>query len=163
MAPVDQNDLECFIHADNDTYIHLDIKLYFRGRLISASGKNVDFTDPKDVTTNFHQSLFSQCYATLIGVTLTQASEHYHYRTYFETLMTYGTEAAATHLSNVNRYIDTGDMQPSGFSAKNLIASAYRGFITRWHRFITSREVELFRRFHSDICNLNLYFLPGDR
>jgi len=36
--------------ADNDTYIDLDIKLYVRGKLISASGKNVDFSDHTGVT-----------------------------------------------------------------------------------------------------------------
>ena len=38
IAPVDLNDLEILIPADNDTYIDSDIKLYVRGKLISASG-----------------------------------------------------------------------------------------------------------------------------
>jgi len=37
ITPVDQNDLEILIPADNDTYINLDIKEYVRGKLISAS------------------------------------------------------------------------------------------------------------------------------
>jgi len=81
-------------------YIDLYIKLYVRGELTSALGKDVDFTEHTIVTNNFHHSLFSQCNVTFNGVTMTQASEHYHYRSHHETLMTYGTDEAAPHLSN---------------------------------------------------------------
>jgi len=40
IALVDQNELECFIPADNETYIHLEIILYVRGKLVSGSGKD---------------------------------------------------------------------------------------------------------------------------
>jgi len=76
IAPDYQNDLEFLIPANNDTYIDLDIKLYVRGKLISASGKYVDFSDHTDVTNNFLHSLFSQCNVTLSGFNITQASEH---------------------------------------------------------------------------------------
>ena len=39
ITPVDQNDLEFFIPADNETYIDLDIKLYVKGKFIGATGK----------------------------------------------------------------------------------------------------------------------------
>jgi len=68
IAPEDQNDLEIFIHADNDTYIDLDIKLYIQGKLISASGEDVDFMNLRAVNNNFLHSLFSQCNVTLNGV-----------------------------------------------------------------------------------------------
>jgi len=51
IPPVDRNDLEFFVPADNDTYIDLDIKLYVRGKLISASGMDMDFTDLTVVAT----------------------------------------------------------------------------------------------------------------
>jgi len=51
ITPVDRNDLEFFVPADNDTYIDLDIKLYVRGKLISASGMDMDFTDLTVVAT----------------------------------------------------------------------------------------------------------------
>ena len=131
IAPVDHNDREFFIPADNETYIDLDIKTYVRGKLISASGKEVEFSDHTGVTNNFLHSLFSQCNVTLNGLTITQASEHYHYRSYLETLMTYGTDTAATHLSNAYWYLETGDMQPSDPSAETLAATTNQGFITR--------------------------------
>ena len=68
--------------------------------MIAGSGNDVVFTDATGVNNNFLHFLFSQFNVTLNGVTITQASEHYHYRSYLETLMTYGTDAPATQLSN---------------------------------------------------------------
>jgi len=42
----------------------------------------------------------------------TQASEPYHYRCYLETLLTYGSDAAASHLTNSFWYLYGGDMLP---------------------------------------------------
>ena len=103
----------------------------------------MDFTDAKGVTNNFLHSLFRQCNVTLNVVTITQAIEHYCYRSYLETVMIYGTDAVATHLSNAFRYLDTGYMQPTVPSLKNQTATAIRGFIIRWKRLSTSREVQL--------------------
>jgi len=108
-APADQNDLEYFIPADDDTYIDLVIKLYVRGKLISCSGKVVDTEDHTAVTNNFIQFLFSRCNVTLNGVTITQTSEDYDYRSYLGTL-NYGSDATGTHLTNAYWYRDTRDM-----------------------------------------------------
>ena len=144
-------------------YIDLHIKLYVRGKLISASGKDLDFSDHTGVTNNFLYSLFSQCNFTLFGVNITQDSEHYHYRSYLETLMTYSSVAAATHLSNAYWYLETSDMQPVEPSAENVTAMTNKGFVLRWNRISASREFHLFGRLHSTICNVPLYLLPGVR
>ena len=82
IAPVEQSDLEFIITDDLETYINLDIKLYIRGKLISGYGKDLDTTEFTAVTNNFLHSLISQCSVTLYGVSITQASELYHYRSY---------------------------------------------------------------------------------
>jgi hypothetical protein len=110
IAQVDLNDPEFLIPADSDTYIDLDIKLYVRGKLISGTGKDVDLTDHTAVTNNFLNSLFSQCNVLLNDVNVTQASEHYHYRSYLEKLLTYGCDAAGSHLSASYWYLDKGDV-----------------------------------------------------
>jgi len=124
--------------------------------LISASGKDVDFSDHTGVTNNFLHSLFSQCNFTLNGVNITLASERYQYRSYLETLMTYGSDTAVTHHSNAYWYLDTDDMQPADTSAENVTAMTNKGFILFWNRISASREVELFGRLDSDICNVPL-------
>jgi len=42
IATVDQNDLEFLIPGDNETYIALDIKLFVKGRLLGADGRDLD-------------------------------------------------------------------------------------------------------------------------
>ena len=61
---------------------------------------------------NFLHSLFSQCSITLNGVTITPAAKLYRYRAYLETLLTYGSDAAASHLTNTYWYLDNGNMLP---------------------------------------------------
>jgi len=77
--------------------------------------------------------------------------------------MTYASDSAATYLSNAYCYLDTGDMQPVAPSAENLTAMTNKGFILLWNRICASRDVQLFGRLHSDICNVPLYSLPGIR
>jgi len=117
----------------------------------SGSGKNEDHTGVK---INFLRSLFCQSYVTLNGFTVTQASELYHYLSFLETLMSYGTDAAAKHLSNAYWYLDTGDMQPNVPTAEYLIATTNRDFINRWKRLSASGEYRLFVRLHSDVYNV---------
>jgi len=107
IATVDQNDLEFFIHVDNETYIDLDIKLYVKGKLIGADGKDLDATDTAE-TNSFLHSLFSQCSVSLNGVNITPASELYSYRAYLESLLKYGSDAANSHLTNACWYLYEG-------------------------------------------------------
>jgi len=157
---VEQSDLEFLFPANNDTYVDLNIKLYIRGELTKVDGTNLDNTDFTGVTNNFLHSLLRHCSISLNSVTITQATELYNYRSYFETLLTYGSDAAATHLTNAFWYLDDGDIlpcDPTAADAKN------KGFITRWNKIKQSKEVQLLGRIHSDICNVPLYLIPGVR
>jgi len=129
-----------FIPADNDTYIDLDIELYVRGKFFSASGKDVVLSDLTDVTNNFLRFLFSQFNVNLNGVSIKQTSEHYHYRSCLEILLTYGTDAAASHLTNAYWYLDTGDMQPCDPKAETLTVTTKRVLITCWKKHRASKE-----------------------
>ena len=82
IATVDQNDLEFLIPAHNETYIDLHIKLYVKGKIFGADGKDLDATVFTAGTNNFIYSLFSQCIISLNGMNITPASELCHYRTY---------------------------------------------------------------------------------
>jgi len=72
----------------------------------------------------------------------------------------YGSDATTSHLTNAFWYLDNGDIlrcDPTAANAKN------KGFITRWDRIKQSKEVELYGRIHSDICNVHKHLLPGVR
>jgi hypothetical protein len=159
---VEQSDLEFLIPADTDTYIDLDIKLFVRGKLVSGEGKDLDEKDFTAVTNNVLHSLFSQCNVTLNYVPITQSGDLYQYRSYFETLLTYGSVAAAPHLTNSFWYLGQGDMLPLDPSAADKSASATNvGFITRWDRIKRSGDVQLYDRLNSDLCNVRKYLRPG--
>ena len=95
------------------------------------------------------------------GTTITQSSEHYNYRSYFETLLTYGTDAAATHLTNSYWYRESGDMMRCDPTTATVTALNNRGFITCWDKLSASKELQLFGRLHSDLFNVPLVLLPG--
>jgi len=161
IAPVEQNDHEFLIPGDKDNYIRLDIQLYVRGKLVSSSGNNVDVSDHTGMVNNLLHSIFSECTVVLNGTTITQSNEHYNYRSYLESLLTYGTDAAAKYLTNAYWYRDTGDMLPSDPTSATITAMTNRGFNTRWDKLSGSKDLQLFGRLLSDLFNVPLVLLPG--
>ena len=86
----------------------------------------------------------------------------YHYRAYLETLLTNGSDAVTSHLTNAFWYNDTGDVGPCDPTAA-VTDATNKGFIRRWDRIKQSREVEMVGRLHTDICNVPTHLLPGVR
>jgi hypothetical protein len=124
------------------------------------NGSDVDEKHHTAVTNNFLHSLFSQCSVSLNGTTIAQAGELYKYRSYLETILTYGSDAPASNLANAFWYLDDGNMltcDPTAADAKN------KGFIRRLDRIKQGKEVQLYGRLHCDICNVPQYLLPGVR
>jgi len=102
--------------------------------------------------------VFSQCSISLNGVNITPASELYPYRSYLETLLTYGSDASNSHLTNAYWYLDEGDVlagDPTSDSIKN------KGSVKRWERQKQSKVIELYSRLHADICNVSQFLLSG--
>jgi hypothetical protein len=108
IAPTDQSDLEFLIRADSDTYVDPDIKIYIRGKFAKADATELDTTDYTAGATNFLHSLFSQCTIAVNGVNITHSGYLYNYRTYLETLLSYGVDASISHLTNSYWYKDVG-------------------------------------------------------
>jgi len=100
IASVDQSDIEFSVPRHSDTYIDLDLKLFIKGKLTKKDGTDLDNTDFTAGINNFLHSLFSQCSISVNGPQITQATKLYNYRAYIETLLTCGSDAAASHLTN---------------------------------------------------------------
>jgi hypothetical protein len=90
----------------------------------------LDANDYTAVTNNFFHSLFSQCTITINGVTIKPAAGLYDYRAYLETLLSYGSDAAATHLTNAFWYLDNGNTQPND-PTDTYTDATNNGFIAR--------------------------------
>jgi hypothetical protein len=141
LAPIHQSDLEFLIPADLSTFVNPDINLYIRGKFTKSDGGDLDTSDHTAGVNNFLHSLFSHCTITLNGVNITGLGEHYNYRAYLETLVTYGADASLPHLTNSYWYKDVGDMlpvEPTHSDAKNT------GFVERWIRQKQSEEIEMY-------------------
>jgi hypothetical protein len=82
-------------------------------------------------------------------VNITPVSELYPYRSYLESLLTYGSDASNSHLTNAYWYLDEGDVlagDPTSDSTKN------KGFVK-----LGVRQTQ------SDICNVSQFLLSGVR
>ena len=75
--------------------------------------------------------------------------------------MTYGSDAANSHLTNAYWYLDEGgDVlagDPTAVDIKN------KGFVKRWDRQKQCNVSELYGRLHSDICKDPKFLLSGVR
>jgi len=54
-------------------------------------------------------------------------------------------------------------MQPSDHTAEKHTSATNDGFIARWSRLSGSRDVRIFGRLHTDLCNVPLFLLPKER
>jgi hypothetical protein len=66
---------------------------------------------------------------TLNGMSITPASNHYNHRAYLEMLLTYGQDAAMSHITNSMSHLDTGDMpaaDPTVAATNDTIAGFHR-------------------------------------
>jgi len=79
----------------------------------------------------------------LNGDHVTQSHEHYNYRAYFETLLSYDTDAASSYFSNSYWYLDNGDINSCEPMNETHTSATNNGFIARWRRLSGSREVQL--------------------
>jgi len=100
ITSIDQTDIEFLIPGDSDTYIDLDLKLYIKGRLLKEDNTEPTDTDYTTGINNLLHSFFSQCSISLNGTKITQDTYLYNYRAYLETLLTYGSDAAVSHLKS---------------------------------------------------------------
>jgi len=156
IASVDQTDIEFLIPADSDTYIDASIKLFIRGKLVKTYGTDLAETDYVAGVNNLLHSLFSQCTISLNGSQISQASENYHYRAYVETLLTYATDVADSHLKMANWELDEGNLLAVDCSIPNELSN--KGFLARWNHVKKSQEVHMYGRLHADICNVPTHY-----
>jgi hypothetical protein len=91
---------------------------------------------------------------------ITSAAGIYPYRAYLETLLTYGSDAASSHLTNAIWYLSNFNTLACDPTAQYTY-DTNKGFIARWNRIKQSKEVEQYGRLHSDICNNPTHLLPS--
>ncbi len=118
---------------------------------------------------NLMHSMFSQIKIRLNDKDVENSNNYYHYKSYFENLLSYGTDAKRTFLENEGWLEDTpknfeqtalAPITDNDDAADSILAAELNeGFIKRRQRFKDQQTVELSGRIHSDIFNINKYLL----
>ena len=98
-------------------------------------------------------------YNLLNGIRISQSSENYHYRAYFETLLTYATDARDSHLKMANCELDEGKLLAGDCSKPDEVSNT--GFLARWNHVNKSQEVHMYGRLLADICNVPTHIING--
>ena len=153
----DNGPIEFHIPSSPDEYIDLArTMLYVKCRVVNSNG--TPFGDSKDyapVNLLLH-SLFSQVDVKLRDTLVTPSVNTYAYKSYLETLLSYGSDAKDSHLTSELWYQDTGAMD-----CHKLEGTTNTGYASRHAASDKSSLIELFGRPHADIFQQDRYLLSG--
>ncbi len=117
---------------------------------------------------NLLHSMFYQIKIKFNEKDVENSNGNYHYKAYFENLLSFNSEAKKTFLRNEGWVDDTpgafdehASVQTgSGTSTSPFIPSKLNnGYIKRREMFLQGKTVELCGRIHSDVFNINKYIL----
>ena len=144
--------IEFDVTASGDDYLDLaNSFLCVRAKITRADGENLDATDTVGPVNNFLHSLFSQLDVSLNGTLITSSTNTYAYRSYIETLLSYGVDAKSSQLTSALFYKDeAGKMDKPNPLAANA-ADRNSGLVTRRTFGAESREKDMIGRIHTDI------------
>ena len=150
--------IEFEVSSSGDDYIDFaNSYLYARAKIKHANGSNMDENDTVGPVNNFLHSLFSQVDVSLNGTLITNSTNTYAYRSYLETLLSYGESAKKSHLTGSLFYKDTAgkmdEPNPKVDGEKN------NGLTKRAAFAAGSAEFDMIGRIHSDIFFHERYML----
>jgi hypothetical protein len=97
---------------------------------------------------------------SLNNTSITPSADNYKYRSYFETILTYGSDAAESHLTNSYWYLDNGNVLTCD-PTDTYTDETNKGFIRCWNLQKQRKVTELVGRLHADICNASTFIIPG--
>lgn len=140
--------IEFYSVAHGDCYRDLSsLYIRFKIQLVNENGENYKNTDEMQpgIVNNILHSLIRSCSISLNGKAISQSEGDYHYRSYLENLLTYGTDAKNTFLQNCGWYRDTGNL--------NSVTFENNGFVVRKNLVKNSTVLELMGRLHCDMLN----------
>lgn len=158
--------IEFLIPGSGDTYknlstIYLRLLLELKPNISTivktppVAGAPATVPEKVSVVNNLLHSLFRQCTVSLNNVQVSQDND-YHYKAFFQTILNYGFDAAATHLSTTGWCLDEKNVD--SLSAKENPALGTRN---SWFERSTGfdKKVELFGKLHVDLFNQPKFLL----
>lgn len=151
--------IEFHIPSSTDQYIDLGrTKLYLSVKVVKRDGTDIAENQKVAPVNLLLHSLFSQVDLKLKDTLVTTSLNTYPYKSYLETLLSYGSEAKATHKTCEGWYHDEG----ADWDIINPEAdTTNEGFLKRHALIAKSRRFELIGRLHIDILQQHRYLIPG--
>ena len=147
--------VEFCIAAESSNYIDLaNTFLYVRASVTQADGTDLEQGVEIAPECNFLHTLWSQCDLYLNDTLVTQSSNNYSYRSYMETLLSFGKDAKDSQLSSVLWYQNTA-------GAFNTRGANNAGYTKRKALTAQSREIDMMGRLHLDMGFQSRYILNG--
>ena len=152
--------IEFLIPGSGDDYLDLaNTMLHVQAKVTRVNGDALDADEPVGPMNNWLHSLWSQVDVSLNGTSVTSSSNTHPYRAYIETLLSYGSDAKSTQLTNQLWYKDTA-------SRMNAIELAdgpapNHGFVARRDHITGSRVVDMMVRLHVDLFLQDKFLING--
>ena len=139
--------IEFILPGTGDAYLDLaNTYLLVRATIVNGNGTDIVADTPVAPVNNWLHSLFSQVDVYLNDTLVTPSSNTYPFRSYVETLLSYGAEAKKTQLTSQLWYKDTaGHMEATQENAGNV------GLVDRCRHIAESRVVDMMGRLHVDL------------
>ena len=137
--------IEFILPGTGDAYLDLaNTYLLVRAKILNGNGNDIGADTPVAPVNNWLHSLFSQVDVYLNDTLVTPSSNTYPFRSYVETLLSYGAEAKKTQLTSQLWYKDTvGQMEGTTVNAGNL------GLVERGRYLAESGVVDMMGRITS--------------
>ena len=149
--------IEFILPGTGDAYLDLaNTYLHVRAKIVNGNGTDIGADTPVAPVNNWLHSLFSQVDVYLNDTLVTPSSNTHPFRSYVETLLSYGAEAKKTQLTSQLWYKDTaGHMEGTTVNAGNL------GLVERGRYLAESRVVDMMGRLHVDLFIQDKFLLNG--
>ena len=149
--------IEFILPGTGDAYLDLaNTYLLVRAKIVNGNGTDIVADTPVAPVNNWLHSLFSQVDVYLNDTLVTPSSNTYPFRSYVETLLSYGAEAKKTQLTSQLWYKDTaGHMEATQENAGNV------GLVDRCRHIAESRVVAMMGRLHVDLFLQDKFLLNG--
>lgn len=151
----DDSPIKFSISGDSNYYIDLQSSyLYLEVKVTNNDGSNLNADAAVGPINLLGQTLFRQVDLFLNDSLVSDASNLYHYRAMFETLLSYGDEARNSQLSMSLFNKDTAN-------AMDNYENDNTGLVARRALTAESKTVQLIGKIHSDLFFQNRYLLNG--
>ena len=165
------------IAGTDSHYLDLsETQLFMEVKIIDPKQDNDKGYSSKEVVApvnNILHSMFSQIKVKFNNKDVENSNGNYHYKSYFENLLSYGTEAKSTFLENEGWQDDTPglfdltileptqEVKETGTQniTTHAIPNCNEGFIKRHQKYKDKKLIQLCGKIHSDIFNINKYLL----